>query len=578
MVNLKYTEILKLNKSLSKKTEGKPYNIGILSNVTVNSIKEILEHSCLINGIIPKIEFGNYDNIIQDSLSFSNKDLIIIFYETLNIVNSIPEYFEDLEDEKFQKLKVKLFNEIDIIFQNLNKTASVIFNSFSSAYFFNYQLDDSKIDLLVNELNSYIKKTKPLNVSVINIDKLFTYNGLDKSIDYRFYNSFKAPYTFSFLKSYVSNIESILIKNNGKLKKAIIFDCDNTLWSGVVGEDGINAIDMSPFSSIGKHFNFIQKLALYLRNNGVIVGLCSKNNEEDVLDVLRNHKDVVLKEDHILIHRINWLDKATNLLDIASELNIGTESLIFIDDSLFEINLVKAKMPEVLTYHLNYQISTYQAQLLKIINTHFNLSTISKNFDKTNLYREELKRNAIKQDYSLIEEYLTSLEINIQIVKNDTKNIPRISELTQKTNQFNLTTHRYTENQIKNFMENDNSEIYSISVSDKFGESGLTGACILIQNPENPTEIFIDSFMMSCRIMGRNIEFAFLNCIINDLLKKGIKFVRATYVKTKKNIPVKDFYELAGFEKNDQIIDITNYSFIKGKNKIKKINYIKVLH
>ena len=255
MESLKYTEILQLNKALVGTIKSKPYEIGILSNVTVNSFKEILEYSCRINKIEPKVEVGNFDNIVQDSSVFKNKDLIIIFYDVLNIVDQVSEFFEDLEVEKYNNLKNKLFTEIDIILENLINTASVIFNSFSSAYYNNNNVQVSKIETFVNELNAYVEQKKTSNISIVNIDKLFANIGFKQSIDYRFYHSSKAPYTFAFLKNYVAAIETVFLRNTGKLKKALIFDCDNTLWKGVIGEDGMEGIDMSQTTKSGKFYH-----------------------------------------------------------------------------------------------------------------------------------------------------------------------------------------------------------------------------------------------------------------------------------------------------------------------------------
>ena len=172
MENLKYTEILQLNKALVGTINAKPYEIGVLSNVTVNSFKEVLEYSCRLNQIEPKVEIGNFDNIVQDSAVLKNKDLIIIFYDVLNIVDQVSEFFEDLEEEKYNNLKNKLFTEIDIIFENLSNTASVIFNSFSSAYYNNNNVQVSKIETFVKELNAYVEQKKTSNVSIVNIDIL----------------------------------------------------------------------------------------------------------------------------------------------------------------------------------------------------------------------------------------------------------------------------------------------------------------------------------------------------------------------------------------------------------------------
>jgi FkbH-like protein len=212
---------------------------------------------------------------------------------------------------------------------------------------------------------------------------------------------------------------------------------------------------MSVSSKIGKFYHVVQQIAVYLSKKGIIVGICSKNNEQDVKDVLNNHPDMILKEDYIVIKKVNWIDKASNLRAIAIELNIGIDSLVFVDDSDFEINLIKEQIPEIRTIQVPTNIADYPNELIKNIYKYFNLFLNSDDAKKTEMYKQQFERENTKSSfYSTIDEYLSSLEIELIILKNDESHIPRISQLTQKTNQFNLTTERYTEKQIEQFYYN----------------------------------------------------------------------------------------------------------------------------
>jgi FkbH-like protein len=576
MENIKYTDILQLNNAMIGSIHTRPYHIGILSNITVNSIKYILEYSCRLNRIEPVIEIGNFDNIVQDSAVLKNKDLIIIFYDILNIVDNISDFFEDLEEEKYNNLKNKIFTEIAIIFDNLRNTASVVFNSFSTAFYNYSNVQVTRVEIFVKELNAYIEQNKTSNVSIVNIDKLFVQIGFKQSIDYRFYYSSKAPYTFAFFKKYIAAIEPILLRNTGKLKKAIIFDCDNTLWEGVIGEDGIEGIDMSSTSKAGQFYHCVQRIAVFLSKRGVIVGLCSKNNEQDVLDVLRNHKDMILKEEYIVIKKVNWVDKASNLRAIASELNIGLDSLVFVDDSNFEINLIKEQVPEIFTIQVPTGISDYPDLILKNIYTYFNLFLNSDDAKKTEMYKQQFERENSKTAFSSIEDYLASLELELTVVKNDKANMPRIAQLTQKTNQFNLTTYRYTESQLDHFMSDKKHEVYAMFVKDKFGDNGLTGVCIAKKDEKDSKNVILDSLLMSCRIIGRNIEFVFLSHIIKDLANKGYQTLTADYIPTKKNVQVEDFYDKVGLNLIENIDGTKRYSLNIANFEPKKVDCIKI--
>lgn len=577
MENLKYTEILKLNKELALKTESKPYNIGILSNVTVNSLKEILEYSCRLNGINPVVEVGNYDNIVQDSATFTNKDLVVIFYDMFNISDSVSGFFEAIEESKYNDLKQKLFSEIDIIFGNLKSSPSVIFNLFSSTAFVQDYVRQTKIDQLTTELNAYLEEKKNTNVTLVNMDKLFSSIGVKHAIDYRFYHSSKAPYTVTFFKAYVSAIENILLKNTGKLKKAIIFDCDNTLWKGVIGEDGMEGIDLSAASHHGKFYNMVHHMAVFLSKRGVIVGICSKNNEADVMEVFANHKDMILKEEHVVIKKINWQDKATNLREIASELNIGIDSLVFVDDSSFEINLIREQLPEVVAIQVPANISEYPELLLKNIYKYFNLVLNADDAKKTEMYKQQFQRENSKNAFASIDDYLSSLEIELKILKDDTAYIPRISQLTQKTNQFNLTTLRYTEGQVEQFMASETQFVFAMFVKDKFGDSGLTGVCIVKQDETDPKKAVIDSLLMSCRILGRKIEYVYINTIIDYLREKGYEQLSAEFIPTKKNAQVESFYDTVGLTPVATANGSKSYSLSLKDFDNKNVSYIKVV-
>lgn len=300
------------------------------------------------------------------------------------------------------------------------------------------------------------------------------------------------------------------LRKQGKLKKAIIFDCDNTLWAGVLGEDSVVPNEE------------IQKEAVLLSRSGVIIGLCSKNNPADVEEVLPSQ---ILNNDYLSVKRVNWEDKVSNLLSIAEELNVGLNSIVMVDDSDFEINFIRERLPEVL--------AIYPHELMTTVHQWFDLSG---DFSKTVQYKQQLERKREESKFSSLEEFLSTLDIKVGIRVNDTDNIKRIAELTQKTNQFNLTTARYTEDEILDFMTH-KGWVISASVSDRFGDSGLTAVIILNKNGS------IEEFLMSCRIIGRNIEFTLMDYLAEFALGKGFWVLGCFYYPTLKNKQVSSFYD-----------------------------------
>lgn len=541
MEQLKYTEILQQNKLLAGKLNTTPYRISILSNVTVNPLQEILEYNCRIHQIEPDVVIGNFDNIVQDSAAARDRDMVIVLYDIFSVIDDMGLYFDAISDQALESLKARICSEIDLIFANLKAVPAVVFNMFSASLLSISPLQAGKAKLLTDYLNQYLKEKKTTNIHLADIDQIFMHTGLKQAIDFRFYYSSKAPYTIAFFKEYTLALQHLVLQNTGKLKKALIFDCDNTLWKGIIGEDGPEGIDMSPQSKQGRYFNQVQQMAAYLSTRGIIIGLCSKNNPQDVAEVLQSDA-MILKNDHIVIQKVNWEDKATNLRGIAAELNIGTDSLVFVDDSPFEINLVKEQLPEILTLQVPANLADYPSQLQKLVSRYFPTGGNTEDSARTAMYKQQFEREDARNTFVSIEDYLASLEIVVTVSHNDIAQIPRIAQLTQKTNQFNLTTKRYTESQIEAFMKSGQDIIFAIFVRDKFGDSGLTGICIIKQDEQNGKKAIVDSLLMSCRIIGRNIEYVFLDHVVTFLKDKGYEEISASFIPTKKNAQVANFY------------------------------------
>jgi FkbH-like protein len=548
METLKYAEILQLNKELKSKIKGGPFKVAVLSNVIVSSIKEPLEYVIRRNWLNPEINIGNFDNIVQDSAHYASADLVIVFYELLNIVDCISGYFEAIDDQTLQSLEEKLSNEVDLIMLNLKKTPKVIFNFFSTLAFETGVNRTGKLVSFTERLNQQLQSRTDKNLVFLDLDKIVVEIGRAEAYDYRFYLSSKAPYTLQFFKHYLTGIEPEIRKMTGKAKKALLLDCDNTLWKGVVGEDGIQGINLSATNNSGKPFQDVQHIIKFLSANGVILALVSKNNLKDVEEVFLNHPDMVLKPEDIVVWKVNWTDKATSIREIAKELNIGLDSLVFVDDSDFEINLVKEQLPEVVTLQVPKSTYLYSKVFIKMYRSYFNLANNKEDRKKTQQYKEQFLREEEKQRFKTTEDYIESLGINVSLKKDDISSQARLAQLTQKTNQFNLTMKRYSETEMEDFILSEKHFVFSGAVSDKFGDSGITILAIVSPDTVNDKHLQLDTFLMSCRIIGRNIEHAVLGEILSILKNIGFERVYASYLPTVKNEQVSEFYELNGFE------------------------------
>lgn len=534
MIDLKYTEIIKKNKELEN-TQTEPYSIAVLSNIMVHQSKDICEYMLRKEAINAKITLGDYDNIVQDSKKFSTSNVVIIFWEIYNIIDGLQYKIDLLSQEELSDIVQKIKMEIDIVLGNIASTPLVIMNKFSDLIFSQYNLDSTNISNVVLELNEYLQNNKTVNLKLIDLTKVFSSISIGESIDLRYFYSSKTLYSINFYKNYFEYIKPHFLSSNGKIKKALIFDCDNTLWKGVLGEDGFDNIKM---------FKEVQYLAKQLAKKGVIIGLCSKNNPEDVEEVLLEHNEMILKNEDIVIKKVNWNNKATNLEEITKELNIGLDSLVFIDDSDFEINLVKEALPMIHTIQVPKKEYEYNMLMRKISTFFYNSNETKEDLAKVQMYKAQVQRANAKDSVRDIETYLKSLGLVITLYIDDISQMSRVSQMTQKTNQFNLTTHRYTEQDIENFIKDEHKTVLCIGVKDKFGDNGVVGLTIL---EHNQSVLNIDTLLMSCRVLGRNIEYKFMDLIIELGRKKEAKKVVSSYIRTLKNDQVSDLYDRYGF-------------------------------
>ncbi|MDP7194744.1 MAG: HAD-IIIC family phosphatase, partial [SAR202 cluster bacterium] len=532
--NIKYSEILKRNSYLAKSLSDPRYEIKVLSNIITSQLNEILEYTLRVDSIPAMVKSGDYDNIVQDSLKYNDLNAVIIFWELCNFIDGLQFKIELLNEDQLDEIIEKTISEIDLVLKNLEKTSLILINKFTSLHFSSYNIRKNNIEKLADQLNQYLENKISINVRLVDLEKVIANVGVKKSLEKRYYYSSKALYTVDFFKAYVEFIRPFISSVNGKAKKALIFDCDNTLWKGILGEDGFDNIEMSLRTKDGAIFAEIQAMALALNKQGISIGLCSKNNPGDVDKVIETHHDMQLRKEHITINKSNWSDKATNLKEIAQVLNIGLDSLVFIDDSSFEVNLIREQLPEVTVLQVPERLYEYPTMLRENLGLFYNLSFTAEDKKKIDMYKQQVERETVKEKFTDIEDYLASLELKITIYQDDKTIIPRISQLSQKTNQFNLTTKRYTEGNIKSFIEKDVSKVISFSVSDKFGDSGITGLCIINFHDETQSAE-IDTLLMSCRIIGRNIEYAFIDYIIKIIKEKKANVVKASYIQTQKN-------------------------------------------
>ena len=575
-MELKYTEILRRNVELSRNLTGDQFKIAILSNVVVAQVKDILEYVLRVDGVPATVTFGDYDNIVQDSLKFKDADVVIIFWEVCNIVDGFHFKIELYDDNRLDEIFEKTRAEIDFIFNNLKNTSLVLFNAFTGILFSSLEPDSSNLARISARLNEYLRGSAPSNVKLLDVERVVAHTGVHSSVDLRYFYSSKAPYSIDFLKAYSRQIRPYVLSANGKAKKVLIFDCDNTLWKGILGEEGFDGIEMSSTTKDGAIFAEVQSIALSLNLKGVLIGLCSKNNTEDVEEVIKSHPDMQVRDEHIAVKRVNWSDKVSNLREMAQELNLGLDSFVMVYDSAFEVNLIREHLPEVTVLQVPVGLSEYPKMLRESRDLFYNLSATAEDKKKAGMYKEQEKRESSKREFSNLKSYISFLGMKMTVYQDDKSLIPRLAQLSQKTNQFNLMTRRYTERDIESFIEDESTTVFAFSISDKFGDSGITG--LGITRIVDCKCAVLDSFLMSCHVIGRDAEFAFMNCLISYLKTRNVEQVSAKYLKTQKNGQVMDFLDQCSFPLTGTTESERIYTLKIKEYKARQIDYMEIHH
>ena len=343
----------------------------------------------------------------------------------------------------------------------------------------------------------------------------------------------------------IDDMMDYLLSVLGRMKKCIVLDLDNTLWGGIVGEDGFDGIKLG-HEYPGNCYMDFQKGLLRLYNRGIILAINSKNNEEDALEIIDNHPYMALRKKHFAAMRINWQDKVSNLKSLAQDLNIGTESMIFIDDNPVECELLQQFVPECEVICLPVKKPYLIPDVLKKLPGVENIKLTAEDRKKGSMYRAQIARKESESSFVNLDDFLKSLEMEVTIEPATSFSVPRIAQLTQKTNQMNLTTRRYTEADIQSFMKFPDAHVFSVAAKDRFGDHGIIGVLILkIQDGE----CLIDTFLLSCRVISRNIENVMIAYLADFAEQYKQKALLGEYLPTAKNKPAADMYEKFHFQK-----------------------------
>ena len=480
---------------------------------------------------------------------FCEEDIGYSGYDDISTIPSDAERFIWFYQVPFNSNSQQLSNEVATYFDKLKlvlaQTGGREMWVFSLVNLFRCRLvgNETLVDDVIGQFNEGVSQLshENKNLRIIDFSEFTSTYTAEQLVNWKFYFISQTQLSTKLSKDFAlwfsRKEEELALKR----KKCLVLDLDNTLWGGILGEDGVAGIKIGG-DYPGKAFLYWQQALLELSKTGVILTVCSKNNEPDVMEAWEKNPFMVLGKDNFSAWRINWQDKATNIQELAKELNIGLDSMVFIDDNPTERALIRQMLPSVTVPDFPdkpYGLMTFFQEL---VNKYFRVYSITEeDREKTKQYKANAMRTAERSKFVDMDSYLESLQIEMTVMPVDEFNLSRIAQMTQKTNQFNLTTQRLTEQDIREQIDR-GWEIYCLSVSDKFGDNGITGAIFI--SPDH----HIDNLLLSCRILGKGIEQAFVSSILNRIRNNGIKEVTAQYVPSKKNGQTSEFYDKLGFK------------------------------
>ncbi len=490
-----------------------------------------------------------------------NPEIVIIFQSSHKLLGKYnkqkPEQYNDFAAAQLENIEhiVNNLNEnlkAKIVYYNYAEINDSVFGNYASKNeaSFLFQLRKLNYELMVfsgRQSNFYL-----LDISTIQ-NQIGKNNFFQSSI----YINTEMVLSLEALPCIATQTVDLVAAMHGKFKKCVILDLDNTLWGGVIGDDGLENIQIGSLG-IGKAFTEFQYWIKKLKNRGIILAVCSKNTESIAKEPFEKHPDMVLRLDDIAVFIANWENKPDNIRQIQSILNIGFDSMVFLDDNPFERNIVRENIPEITVPEMPEDPADY-LEYLYTLNLFETISFSNEDAERTKLYQVEAQRTVLQKNFTNEDDFLKSLNMLSLVEPFNKFNTPRVAQLSQRSNQFNLRTVRYTEADIELMSVSDILFSFVFGLEDKFGDNGLI--CVIILKKQDKETLFIDTWFMSCRVLKRGMENFTLNTIAGLAKEKGYTYLKGEYIQTAKNEMVKDHYQKLGFEERDGsfYLNVKNY-------------------
>ncbi|MBE3144756.1 MAG: HAD family hydrolase [Planctomycetes bacterium] len=527
--------------------------LALLSSTTTDLAAPILQLACFREWIDAELYVAPYGNLRQEILDPASglyafgPDFVIMAFNWRDA--NLPSFVENPDTHV-----KRVVSEFEHLWQTLlqRRACHIILHNFDIPCVDSYGhlggTIPGGVSHTLREINRRLLELVPSTVTVLDLERVSAIYGKHRWFDTVYWHLAKQYPSAEALPWLVNHQVALLRAALGLSKKVLVLDLDNTLWGGVIGEDGLSGIRLGPPSAVGEAYQAFQKYALELKERGVLLVVCSKNNLEDAQLPFLRHDATVLHLEDFAIFRANWFDKTTNLREIANKLNLGLDSFVFLDDNPVERALVRGELPEIAVPELAKDPSTFVDTLERGL--YFESLTLSQeDRERHQSYRANVLRDDIKTASGSLDEFLANLNMEAEIGSFNEGVLTRVVQLIGKTNQFNLTTRRHSEELVRRTMASEEYWTQYFKLRDRFGDNGLIGIVIAHQIPVAKKTWEIDTWLMSCRVIGRGMEHFMLRTLIEAARAKGVKNIIGVYIPTLKNTMVSELYPQLGFEK-----------------------------
>lgn len=544
--------------------------LAILRSFTVEPLIPLLRASGFSAGLHLRVHLSDYNVYVQEIIDPQSRlygfrpDVVILALQTSDVAPQLWNGYDDSTADRRADLIADTVNHYRIwieAFRSHNQADLIIHNlevpAIPSRGLLDGQSVDGQRDAIV-EINRQLRVIagEHRGVHILDYDGLVARHGRSQWTDERKRLSIALPIAASHLIHLCDEWMRFLHPITGRIAKAVVIDLDNTLWGGILGEEGVAGIQIGR-EYPGAAYLQLQRALLDLHQRGILLAIASKNDPEDALEVLANHPDMLLRPTHFAARRINWQDKALSLREIAAELNLGVDALAFLDDNPVERERIASELPEVTVIDLPDDPFRY-AQAVRDCPAFERLSLSQEDLQRGHYYADQKQREELQRASSSPEDFFRSLRQVVEISSVSPTTLRRVAQLTQKTNQFNLTTRRYSEQEIASLANREDAQVFAMRVEDVYNDNGIVGVAVLRHQGANCE---IETFLLSCRVIGRTVETAFLSFLSQQARARGAAKLSGWFLPTRKNTPAADFYARHGFALTTQTTAGSLYEF-----------------